>query len=90
MAASTTSRSDMPRWMNLLRVVGRSNAGPLTLSWWRSVEITSGLRPAAITASAVSNENEPVPWPISITTPESQARLAVSRSRPSASTILIG
>ena len=52
----------------------------MTLSWWRSVEITSGLRPAAISASAVSYANEPVPWPMSMMTPESHARRARRRA----------
>ena len=34
--------------------------------------------PPPISASAVSNENDPVPWPMSMTTPESHARLANS------------
>ena len=88
-AASITSGSDMPRWRNFESVVGRSNVGPLTLSWWRSVEITSGFQPAAMTASATANENEPVPWPTSKTTPDSHARPATSSSRPSSSTIFI-
>ena len=69
--------------------VGRSYAGPLMLSWCRSDEITSGRRPAAVRTSAVSNENDPVPWPMSMITPESHARFAKSCSRPSSSTIFI-
>ena len=89
LAARTTSRSGMPRWRSLLMQVGRSYAGPFTLSWCRSVEITSGRRPVDITASAVSNENEPVPCPTSMITPESHARCAWSYSRPSSSTSFI-
>ena len=54
--------------------VGRSYIGPWTLIWWMSEEITSGGSPAASSASAVSNENDPMPWPMSMITPASHAR----------------
>ena len=66
--------------------VGRSNIGPATLRWWRSLEITSGEAPAAISASATAKEKPPQPCPTSRSTPRSASPLRARRSSPSGPT----
>ena len=56
--------------------------GPGRLTWCMSVEMVSGQKPPAASASALANENDPAPWPISNRTPRSRASSAAGRGRP--------
>ena len=67
-----------------------SNAGPSMHKACTSELIDVGREAPASMASATSNANEPMPWPMSNMTPRSRAWWQASRTRPSAVTGAFG
>ena len=65
-------------------VVTWSKAGPLMQSAWTSDEIVSGGKPLASIARAVLKAKEPMPWPMSNSTPRLRAASTAAFTVPCA------